>query len=312
VTERKAKRKLSDFDFTGEDAHLALVSKGQGGAANGYSTLLLKAASTKDDVTIEKMQSVMIEMELPDFLKKFFYLYDEDAEVLAYLMGYQEVETQSMEDSEMMGKYQKWIKDNMNTFEVMKSLHNSKGDADGEDVIRKLKELDGETFIELLKAQESIESAIDGYSIGRSDTIRKQKSNQSSNKKEEPLMSVEMIEKSVLVDVQKKLEEQQVSLLKANEMIEQFKKEKFENILKQRTLEIKAVVETDENVEAIIKNVGDIEDSKWQAIVGVMKAISSGEHKDDMFNEVGVSKSFADSVEQQDVLARMIKEKYKV
>ena len=96
-------------------------------------------------------------------------------------------------------------------------------------------------------------------------------------------------------------------------MIEQFKKEKFENILKQRTQQIKSVVETDENVEKIIKHVGDIDDNKWEAIVDVMKAISSGEHKDEMFKEVGVSKSASvDFDEQQQVLAKMIKEKFKV
>lgn len=44
-----------------------------------------------------------------------------------------------------------------------------------------------------------------------------------------------------------------------------------------------------------------------------MKAISSGEHKDEMFKEVGVSKSVSvDFNEQQQVLAQMIKEKFKV
>lgn len=300
----KAKRRLSKFDFTGDEAHLALVSKEQGGAANGYSTLILKAASDKEIFTIEKMQTVMVEMELPDFLERFFYLYEEEAEVLAYLMGYQEApETQDMENSEMVDKYQRWVRDNMSSLEVMKSLN--------VDCSKTLKELDSDTFVEVLKAKETIEPLIKGYSLGKEKIEKESKTKK--RKKEETTMSVEMIEKSVLLDVQKQLVDQQVALQKANEMIEQFKKEKFENILKQRTQQIKSVVETDENVEKIIKHVGDIDDQKWEAIVDVMKAISSGEHKDEMFKEVGVSKSASvDFNEQQQVLAQMIKEKFKV
>ncbi len=42
---RTAKRRLKDFDFSKDGAHLALVHKEQGGAANGYSTLIMKSSA---------------------------------------------------------------------------------------------------------------------------------------------------------------------------------------------------------------------------------------------------------------------------
>lgn len=36
----KAKRRLTNIDFSKEGSHLALVHKDQGGSANGYSTLI--------------------------------------------------------------------------------------------------------------------------------------------------------------------------------------------------------------------------------------------------------------------------------
>lgn len=53
----KPKRRLTDIDFSTEGSHIALVHKEQGGAANGYVTLLTKATNPindpikEDDVT---------------------------------------------------------------------------------------------------------------------------------------------------------------------------------------------------------------------------------------------------------------------
>lgn len=86
----KVKRRLKNFDFTGEGAHLALVHKEQGGAANGYETLLMKSNKNFTEETILKAQQIRVTMELDDFLKKFFHLWEDDAAVLAAMMGYKE------------------------------------------------------------------------------------------------------------------------------------------------------------------------------------------------------------------------------
>lgn len=51
----KAKRRLSNFDFAKEGCHVSLVGKSMGGAANGYSALVLKSVEKESQVEmIEK------------------------------------------------------------------------------------------------------------------------------------------------------------------------------------------------------------------------------------------------------------------
>ena len=63
----KTKRKLSEIDFSREDAHIALVSKEQGGPANGADyALILKAANTPEEVqeTVEDTPEPEIVQEI--------------------------------------------------------------------------------------------------------------------------------------------------------------------------------------------------------------------------------------------------------
>lgn len=153
MTERKAKRRLKNFDFSSEGAHLALVHKEQGGGANGYETLIMKSAANFSEEFIEKMQSVVVEMELPDFLEKFFYLWEEDAKALAYMMGYrEEAETQEEENMEYESEFRDWVKEKgMASFAVMKSLKDSTS------IPEVLSSLSEDQYLDLLRDQEKLE-----------------------------------------------------------------------------------------------------------------------------------------------------------
>lgn len=146
-TKRKAKRKLSDFDFTGEGAHIALVSQEQGGPANERTTLVMKANKFTDE-EIVKMQQIRVTMELPEFLQKFFHMYYEDSYILAKLLGYEQPEEQDEVDS-----YEDYIERKLESFEVIKSLH------EAEDITSVLSGLDADAYIGLLKDQEQLEKA---------------------------------------------------------------------------------------------------------------------------------------------------------
>jgi len=118
----KPKRKLSNIDFSKDGAHIALCHKDQG-VANGADYALVLKAQTFSDEFIEKIQQVKVTMELPDFLSKFFGIYESDAEILAYMMGYVEpVETQADEKMEAEEDFQDWVKSRMESFEIIKSL----------------------------------------------------------------------------------------------------------------------------------------------------------------------------------------------
>ena len=71
-----AKRRLSNFDFSGDNSAVALVNKDQGGAANGYKTLLTKAVD------------VNVELSLAEFLRRFTNMWSDEAAMVARLLGY--------------------------------------------------------------------------------------------------------------------------------------------------------------------------------------------------------------------------------
>lgn len=77
----QAKRRVTKFNFdklmqSGSKAHVALVDK----AANEQEVLVMKA----------KTPTVQISMEMDKFLQKFFGMWEEDADALIKILGYEE------------------------------------------------------------------------------------------------------------------------------------------------------------------------------------------------------------------------------
>ena len=88
----KAKRKLTDITFEHEGAHLALVHKMQGGSANGYKTLVMKSVDNRSPEFIQKASQIRVTLSLPDFLETSFHVWEDDAEIIAAMFGYQGTE----------------------------------------------------------------------------------------------------------------------------------------------------------------------------------------------------------------------------
>lgn len=70
----ETKRRLKNFDFSAEGAHMALVGEFQNGAANGYKTLITK--SLTNDLTEEQKES------LKQIIKSAQECSDEEAEAI--------------------------------------------------------------------------------------------------------------------------------------------------------------------------------------------------------------------------------------
>ena len=152
----KAKRKLSQIDFSGVDSHIALVSKNQGGPAHGADYKLVVKANRFSEEAIEKMQQVKVTLELPDFLSKFFGLYGDQAEVLARMMGYREIaDTQAEEDAEAEMEYKDWIDSQMEAFEIIKSL------GEASNIAEVLSQLSEDEYLALLNDQQRLEKAFE-------------------------------------------------------------------------------------------------------------------------------------------------------
>jgi len=192
----KAKRNITEFNFEEEGASIHLVSKKQGGAANGFKTLIKKSNATNklpdvDEVGVDiqkKLEQIKVTMSMEEFLKKFFNMYYDDAELLTAMLGFETEHEAYMnsleEDSEPM-TYSDYIASKLDSFEIMKSMQ--------EGNYEQASALD---YVTILELQENLE-----------------------NKLNEEMMDKVSIEKSLLTDLEGKAEklEAQVEIQKSLE-----------------------------------------------------------------------------------------------
>ena len=294
--ENKTIRVLSDINFENKGAHLALCHKDQGVANGADYALVLKAENFSKEF-IEKIQQVQVTMELPDFLTRFFYLWEEDAEVLASMMGYVEQEDESMESQDMM---QEWVKSRMTSFEILKSAKNG-------DYVEVLKSLNEDQYLAILQDQEMIEKAFS--KIDAQESIKKAKTkgkriNKSTNKEKlmtkeviEEVVEVEMIKKSEFDEIQKSFNSQKEMLEKALDELNKFKIEKQEAINKARKDSLKEVL-SDEKVEGIFKALESASDESFAEVVSVMKSFKEQVEKSNLFKEAGASTEEDNTIEK--------------
>ena len=71
----EAKRLIKEFDFTSPDSAVSLVCEDQGGAANGYKTLLTKATD------------VVVELSFAEFLYRFTDMWYDESRMVAHMLG---------------------------------------------------------------------------------------------------------------------------------------------------------------------------------------------------------------------------------
>lgn len=166
--QEKTKRKLSDIDFSNESAHIALCHKDQGVANLADYALVLKASTFSDEV-LQKLSTIQVTLELPAFLERFFSLEEEDAAVLATLLGYVEpVETVQMEQEEANMKVQEWISENTEGFQILKSLNEAQNLSDV------LSKLSPDEYVIMLKSQQRIEKGLKRLDQQKQEKLEKQ------------------------------------------------------------------------------------------------------------------------------------------
>ena len=316
---RRAKRKLSDISFQHEGAHVALVSKEQGGPANLHDYALVLKANKFSEEFVEKMQQVRVTMELPDFLQKFFGMWSEDAKVLATMMGYVEpADTQQMENEEAQAEVEDWIKSRMEAFEVLKTAHES------DNLAAVLSELSEEQYLAMLKDQELIEKAFKNESklsasAEADDTspaceVNEEEVSASINKEnlEKSTMDEnqkEMVEKATLDLLQKSFDEQKVALEKALETLAVYEAEKKAAIEKARKDQLVAAVKDEAKAETLFKAVKDVADEEFQAVVKTLTEMQESVEKSALFQEQGSSAQEETEVIQESAVAKLLKAK---
>jgi hypothetical protein len=294
------KRKLSEIDFSADGAHVALTSKSQGYSANGKPLALVMKARSKE--LIEKVQQIQVTMELPDFLRKFYGLYWEDAEVLARVLGYVPPEKEKEEEDEW--SYDDWIQEKVEGYVVIKSLKES------EDLSSQIASLSDDDYLKLVQAQKTLEPLLvskaadssatdDKTSIGTEVKDEVVTSVQKMKKEENmPANTPEMVEKSALVALQKSLEDAKVELQKAKDEAAALLAEKKEAIVKSKTAAVADLVDA-KHKDIIVKAALALEtDEDFDAFVLALKDTKEVIEKSALFSETGAS---GDAVEDKKV-----------
>jgi len=313
----KAKRKLKNITFDSDNAHIALVSKDAGGPANGadYALVLKNLDAEKDKEFIEKVQAITVTMELPDFLRTFFHLWYDDASALAYMMGY--VEPAENEVTESKEEIDDWFKERFSSYEIMKSLN------DSDNVTAALSKLKPQDYLSLVQDQQVIEKAITELAKGSKpevDTsttvetkVEASASIKKKNKKETSMTqaTVEMVEKSALVELEKSFDATRTELQKAQAQIKEFQEAAKAAVVKSKTEAIKAVIKDEKQAEVITKAALALEsDEDFDALVEVVKALQVAVESSDLFVEKGASGAATETKQEESGLAKLIKQKY--
>lgn len=322
ATQRKAKRKLSDISFEKEGAHVALTAKSQGGPANNHDYALVLKANKFSEEFIQKMQQVRVTMELPEFLRKFFGMYYEDASILAAMLGYvAPVDTADNADN----TYEDYIQSKLQAFEVLKSAN------EAESLATVLAELDETEYLAMLTDQELIEKAFanveksttesapsapaEGTDTSPACEVIKEEVSASVNKEElekskmDEDVKVETVEKAQFELIQKAFDEQKVELQKALDAIASFEAEKKEAINKAKTEQVKAIVKDESKVEAIAKAALSLEsEDDFTAFLAAMQAMMTTVETSEMFVEKGASTTEEPAI-QESAVAKLLKAK---
>jgi hypothetical protein len=289
----KATRRLTDIKFEHEGAHVALVGKHQGGPANGITTLITKATNNITQEQVAKAATVTVEMQFPEFLRKFFGLYWDDAEVLSAVMGYGRTEYPDSTEKD-------YIDSRVESISIMKAVYKA------QDVEKALAALTPEQHLALMADQEMLEKAFAA--------LPEQPIEQEETQLETILKSAheEFVTKAVadaVAEVQKSLDAQATVLKAAQAKLAEFETAAVEAVTKSRHDALAAVVAADK-VEALMKSLAPLDAEAFAAVVDTFTVQKAAEATSEMFNESGVAGDGAKTDEEVDATTRILKAKY--
>ena len=295
------KRRLTDIKFEHEGAHVALVGKHQGGPANGITTLVTKATNTIDQALVDKATQVTVTLDFEDFLRKFFNMYWDDAEVLARALGFSDEE-----DDDDGETYKDWIDERVAQINIMKSVYKA------QNVEKALSELSPKEMLSLLETQELLEKAM---------SIALPKGKELTDPIEETQMSEtilksahdELVTKAVdaaVAPIQKALDEQSVVLKAAQDELEVFKAAAVEAVTKARTASLVEAGQTAESAAEIVKTLAGLADEAFEVVLKGYQVQKAAESQNPLFKEEGVNGVGEQDQAKVDKLAEILKAKY--
>ena len=313
----KAKRQLKGFDFSKSDARVALVGPSVGGPANGIPTLIAKANNFSPEA-IKKMQQIQVTYELPEFLRKVFGLYYEDSEILAKMLGYVEPEDEETEDYDDW--YENYIEEKLQSFTIIKSLHEAKNlpealskltEQDYLDVLQDQMLIEKALKTELDKEEKSSKADTSATNVENTKVEASASKQVKKNKEKQMTQATEQVEKSQLVEVQKALEGKEVELQKALSKLAEIEEAQKQAIVKSKTDAVKAVVKDEKQAAVVVKAALALEDqADFDALVEVFKSMNDLLEKSGLFQEQGVSAEAAEDKPGETKLMKALKARH--
>lgn len=295
--QRKAKRRLTNFNFSGEGAHVALVAKEQGGAANGWhEAIVMKATSDVSDEFLEKATMVKVTLPFDDFLEKFFGMYSEDADVLTEILGFSDEEADPEMSGDMNGGAMSWEEyqaecekekqDFINSVEILKSIKNGE---------KSLNALDAKSYLSVLLTQSLFEEH--QADIEKAVNTSKEKKVQV----EQELQKAKDAIAAKDVEIQKAIEQMKAVQEELNVLKAASAKAKDDS----RMAALKDVV-SDEEAASLFKSLNVLDD---EGFANVIKSLAlKAEKEAELFKEKGVST--AGEKPTEDPVARILKAKF--
>lgn len=300
MTELAAKRRLTDIKFEHEGAHVALVGKHQGGPANGVTTLVYKAVDVSDEL-VQKASEVVVTLSFTEFLRKFFNMYWDDAEVLAKVLGYDS-------EADADESHHSYLTKRVEAITLMKSVYAAV------DMNAALSALSPEQSVALLEAQEVLEKAMSSAVPEGDETL--------TSTTTEETVSMDTIEKALHEELLAKAVGEAQEILKAElatqadvlkaaqDELAVFKAAADAQRVEVRKAALKGAGVADDEVEALFKAVGALEDEAFQAVVKQLAAKAALADQSDLFKETGVAGVGEQDPAKVDGTAAILKAKY--
>lgn len=311
----KAKRRLTDIKFEHEGGHVALVGKHQGGAANGYTTLVFKATADVPEEIVEKATKVSVTMDFEDFLVKFFNMYYDDAEVLAKLLG-MEKEEQPSDMYDYQDAHRAYINERVEAISILKSVYAK------QDIKKALSDLSYKDSLAVLEAQELLEKAMSSVSSeGDNVSVKKAEMDSPSKTHTEEIMEKEMIQKALHEELVAKAVAEAVEVVKAEKAaqeevlkavqaeLEVFKAAQAEAVIKARKEALAGVLAADA-VEAMFKATEVLSQEAFETVVKSLAEKAAQLEESELFKEAGVPGQSEQDPVKMDGTAAILKAKY--
>lgn len=161
---------ITDIEFSNEGAHLAVCHKAQSGSANGWhQPLILKSEDVNTPSEVFKaLQQVTVSLSFEEFLRKFFYMYHDDAELLAKILGFETEFEYGNKDGDYTEAYTDYVQERADKVEILRTTD--------------LSELSADTVLELIGIQKTFEANFEQFEVpedsGESDLQKSENTDQ--------------------------------------------------------------------------------------------------------------------------------------